>query len=357
MLITGGLGDVGLLLGRHLASRYHCKLVLTARSELPAREQWQQFLADVPEGGERIARHINSILDLERRGAEVIAMSADVADLARMRSVVDAAVQRFGGIDVVVHAAGVQNSQYFNFAHLIDQDSCEAHFASKVGGFHVLQEVLGEQALDRRITLSSLAAVLGGMTLAPYACANAALDAYARQARTAGAGRWITVDWDTWNIDPERLQNHGPGVTDYAMAPAEAVDMFERTLAAGDHLGHLVISTGPLGTRLDKWVTGDLHAIDEQAADDRELHPRPELEHPVQPAPGGHRDRAGRHLVAGAGHRTHRHRRQLLRAGRPLADRDRPDRPHPQDPRRGDPGDRPAGVPDRPAARRADRLG
>ncbi len=282
VLITGGLGDVGLLLSRHLASRYHCKLVLTARSELPDREQWQQFLAEVPEGGERTARHIGSILDLEQRGAEVIAMSADVADADRMQEVVDAAVRGFGGIDVVVHAAGVQNAKHFNFAHLIDQPSCEAHFAAKVAGFHVLQQVLGQQATGRRITLSSLAAVLGGMTLAPYACANAALDAYARQARTAGAGNWITVDWDTWNIDPERLQNHGPGITDYAMAPAEAVDMFERTLAAGDHLGHLVISTGPLGSRLEQWVTGDLHA-DAVQDDNQELHPRPELNTPFSP--------------------------------------------------------------------------
>lgn len=281
VLITGGLGDVGLVIGRHLASRYHCNLVLTARSPLPPREQWQQFLAEMPEDGERTARHITNILDLEERGAQVIAMSADVADRDQMQAVVDAAVQRFGRIDVVVHGAGVQDSRFFNFAHLADRASCDAHFAAKVTGFHVLQEVLGDQALDRRITMSSLAAVLGGMTLGPYASANAALDAYCQVARTADAGRWITIDWDTWNIDPDRLKGHSQGVTDYAMAPAEALDVFERTLAAGAHVGRLVISTGPLGTRLEKWVTGDLHGGDEDlVADDRERYPRPELDTP-----------------------------------------------------------------------------
>lgn len=281
VLITGGLGDVGLVIGRHLASRYHCNLVLTARSPLPPREQWQQFLAEVPEGGERTARHITSILDLEERGAQVIAMSADVADRDQMQAVVDAAVERFGRIDVVVHGAGVQDGRFFNFAHLSDRASCDAHFAAKVTGFHVLQQVLGDQALDRRITMSSLAAVLGGMTLGPYASANAALDAYCQVARASDAGRWITIDWDTWNIDPDRLKGHSQGVTDYAMVPAEALDVFERTLAAGAHVGQLVISTGPLGTRLDKWVTGDLHGGDDDAvADDRERYPRPELDTP-----------------------------------------------------------------------------
>ncbi|SDI33883.1 Phosphopantetheine attachment site [Actinokineospora alba] len=288
VLITGGLGDIGLRLARHLASRYGCQLVLTVRSPLPAREQWESFLAAVPEGGERTARHITNILDLERRGATVLAMSADVADLEAMRAVVTAATERFGGIDVVVHGAGVQDDRYFNFAHLMDRDACDPHMAAKVRGFHVLQTVLDGQCPDRRITLSSLAAVLGGMTLAPYAAANAALDAYTRVARTSGAGKWITVDWDTWNTDAERLDTHGPTVKDFAMVPEEAVDVFERALSAGDRVGHLVISTGSLDARIAQWVIGDVSAeSDATDADGRERHPRPDLPTPfVAPREG-----------------------------------------------------------------------
>ncbi|HEY1918704.1 MAG TPA: SDR family NAD(P)-dependent oxidoreductase [Streptosporangiaceae bacterium] len=287
VLITGGLGDIGLVLARHLAGKYGCKLVLTARSPLPPREQWAAFAADVPPGQERTARHIKNIQDLEQRGADVLAVSADAADADQMRAVVDAAVQRFGRIDVAVHAAGVQDARYFNYAHMIDRAACEAHFASKVTGFGVLQQVLGDQAADRRLTFSSLAAVLGGIVLAPYAAANAALDAYARLARAAGAGRWITVDWDTWSIDPDRLAGHGPGVTDYAMVPAEALDVFERALASGDQVGHLVISTGSLAARIQQWVTGDIHDSDDAGDDDRERHPRPDLSTPYQaPAEG-----------------------------------------------------------------------
>jgi acyl transferase domain-containing protein len=287
VLITGGLGDVGLLLGRHLAGSYGCKLVLTARSPLPDRAQWPQLIANPPADAERTVRHIRNILELEERGAEVLAMSADVSDFGQMQAVVDAAVARFGRIDAVVHGAGVQDSKFFNFAHLLDRASCEAHFAAKVKGFHVLQRVLGDQARDRRITMSSLAAVLGGMALSAYAAANAALDGYARQARRSDAGQWITIDWDTWNIDPDRLEGHGPGVTDFAMSPTEAIDVFERTLAAGAEVGQLVISTGSLANRLEQWVTGDLHEVEEDDTDTRPRHPRPELSTPfVQPAEG-----------------------------------------------------------------------
>ncbi len=287
VLITGGLGDIGLLLARHLAARYGCKLVLTARSALPPREDWQQFLDNVPVGGERTARHIRNIGDLEARGAQVLAVSADVADTEQMRDVVAAANDRFGGIDVAVHGAGVQDPRFFNYAHLIDRAGCDAHLAAKVKGFHVLQEVLGDQCPDRRITLSSLATVLGGMTLGPYAAANAALDAYARVARMSGAGRWITVNWDTWTIDPDRELGHGPGVAEYAMAPAEAVDVFERALAAGGQVGHLVISTGPLDARIQQWVLRDIHDVEGDDRDDGERYPRPDLSTPyVAPREG-----------------------------------------------------------------------
>jgi NAD(P)-dependent dehydrogenase (short-subunit alcohol dehydrogenase family)/acyl carrier protein len=286
VLVTGGLGDVGLVLSRHLASRSGCRLVLTARSPLPPREQWQSYLDAVPEGGERTARHIRNVQELEARGATVLAMSADVADEAQMRVVVDAAIERFGGIDVAVHAAGVQDGRYFNFAHLMERAACELHLAAKVHGLHVLQAVLGDQCPDRRITLSSLAAVLGGIALAPYAAANAGLDAYTRVARMSGAGRWITVDWDTWKIDPDRMEGHGPGVTDFAMVPAEALDVFERALSAADQVGHLVISTGSLGARFAQWVTGDIHDAGDEG-DDGERHPRPDLNTPfVAPREG-----------------------------------------------------------------------
>jgi len=52
-------------------------------------------------------------------------------------------------------------------------------------------------------------------------------------------------------------------------------------------VGHLVISTGSLTSRLETWVTGDLHGGDDDDADMKERHPRPDLGTPfVAPAEG-----------------------------------------------------------------------
>jgi acyl transferase domain-containing protein/acyl carrier protein len=280
VLITGGLGDVGLVLARHLAGAYGCRLVLTARTPLPPRERWTELV----NGDDRVARHIRNILDLERQGAKVLAVAADVGDEARMREVVEAAIAEFGGIDVVVHAAGIQNPEYFHLAHLSDRASCEAHLNAKINGFHVLQTVLAGQAPDRRITLSSLSAVLGGIALGPYSSANAGLDAYARAARLRGAGRWITVDWDTWAVDPTRPEGmSGQTVREFEMSPAEGIAVFERALAATADVAHVVISTGPLEPRLAQWVTNDATPVEAEV--ERERHPRPPLATPyAEPA-------------------------------------------------------------------------
>ena len=84
-LITGGLGDVGLVLARHLASTYGSRLILTTRTPLPPRDQW----AELRDGDDRVARHVRNLLDLEARGATVMAFGVDVADEA-MRRVIDA---------------------------------------------------------------------------------------------------------------------------------------------------------------------------------------------------------------------------------------------------------------------------
>ena len=293
VLITGGLGDVGLTMARHLASRYGCNLVLTTRTALPPREEWDEVMR-TEANDDRAARHVRNLSELESSGAQVLAMSADVADESAMRDVVDAARARFDRIDMVVHAAGVQDSDYFHFAHRATESDRETQFAAKVGGFHVLQSVLGDEARDRRIAVSSLAAVLGGITLGVYASASAALDAYAAAARARDAGDWTVVDWDTWRIDANRVDGHSDSITEFAMAPHEALDVFERAVVAGSDVARLVVSTGDIGQRLEQWVHADLHA--DRLTDDEptELHPRPDLSTPYEPPSDGTEEKLAR---------------------------------------------------------------
>jgi phthiocerol/phenolphthiocerol synthesis type-I polyketide synthase E len=123
------------------------------------------------------------------------------------------------------------------------------------------------------ITLSSLSAVLGGLALGPYSAANAALDAYAVTARAAG-GRWITVDWDTWGRDDPATAG------EFDMTAAQAVEVFDRAVAAIDRVDHVVISTGSLTARFRQWVVERGLGAGFDGEDDGARDPRPEMSTP-----------------------------------------------------------------------------
>lgn len=284
VLITGGLGHVGFALAKHLSATRGCRLVLTTRSALPDRDLL------TGDKDSKALGYLRRVVELEAAGAEVLAMSADVADADQMTAVVRAARARFGSIDVVVHAAGVQHGAFFGLASTMDRSATAAHFAAKVHGFLVLQQVLPPRADQLRITLSSLSTVLGGILFGPYAAANAALDAYAVAARERGDGRWVSVDWDAWQITAPADATGTSSVSAFEMTMPEGLALFERIVAAAPEVGHLVVSTGSLEARIAQWVTRAPADPEDPAGDSpspRKRDPRPATRTPyVEPADG-----------------------------------------------------------------------
>lgn len=273
VFITGGLGYVGLVLARHLAVNRRCRVVLVSRTQLPPRDQWEAYAAD-PRS--RAAQRVATLLELERLGAEILPVAADMSSPEQVRAAVELVDQRFGGIDLVVHAAGISDQSGFGPAHLVSTAGTNAHFDAKVAGFFALRQVLAERDVPG-ITLSSLSAVLGGLALGPYSAANAALDAYVVAARSAEGLRWITVDWDTWGKDDPATAG------EFDMAPAQAVEIFERAVAAIGHVDHVVISTGSLDARFDQWIVNRGLGAAFADTDDGERDPRPDLPTPYVP--------------------------------------------------------------------------
>lgn len=280
VLITGGLGRVGLILAKHLAVTRKCRVVLTSRTPLPPRAEWEEHST----GFTRTAKHVSALLDLERLGGEVVAIAADATNLEQMQAAVTFAEERFGHVDLVVHAAGISDASGFGPAHMISPAGSAQHFDAKVAGFDILQQVFADRDV-LGITLSSLSAILGGLALGPYSAANASLDAHVVAARALDGIRWIAVDWDTWGRETGGPDVPPPG--EFDMTPAQGVEVFERAVAAIDHVDHLVISTGSLDGRFQKWIVdrglGGFLADEE----DVERDPRPDLSTPyVEPTEG-----------------------------------------------------------------------
>ncbi len=269
-LITGGLGNVGLLLAEHLAKTVKARLVLLGRSGLPPGAQqdaWLRAHGDEDPQSRRITR----VRALESMGAEVLVVRADVADRTRMRSVLRSIDERFGELHGVIHAAGITR----NFQPLtrIGDEESQAQFRSKVHGLYVLEEALAERPCDFRLLISSNASVLGGLGFIAYAAANAFMDAFAAARGRDGRRRWISSNWDGWPAEKPAKSAPATAAQELSMTVEESLQAFDRVLL-GASFPQVIVATGDLEARLAVWVRRRWEEPEVAEA----LYQRPELE-------------------------------------------------------------------------------
>ncbi len=251
-LITGGLGGVGLLLAGYLARKVQAKLVLTSRSEIPPRSQWDEWLAAGPDHDQKTKDKLKAIASLEEIGAEVFVASADVADPQAMREVIHDAQSRFGNINGFIHAAGIVNGPTDGAILDLDEKYCAQIFGPKVEGLLNLASLVQETDLDFCFLTSSLSGVLGGLGLSAYAAANVFMDAFAYTQNRIQTIPWLSVNWDAWLIE----QDTDSPLRIVGMSTQESLETFDRILSRGQ-AGQTVVSVGPLQARIAQWVEID----------------------------------------------------------------------------------------------------
>jgi myxalamid-type polyketide synthase MxaB len=174
-LITGGLGDLGLLTARFLVGKGARHLVLVGRS------------APSPPA-------VEVLEELEGAGVEVVVERADVADYDQLAALFARLEDRPWPLRGIVHAAG----QLADGALAgMEWEPFRAVLAPKVRGGWNLHRLAAATRLDFFVVYSSLAALLGSPGQGNYAAANAFLDALALHRR--GRGEVATsIHWGPW---------------------------------------------------------------------------------------------------------------------------------------------------------------
>ena len=208
-LLTGGLGELGLLFARDLARNYKARLVLVGRSSLPDRSEWDRYLAAYGKN-DRIGRTIAAIQEIEESGGKVHVATADVTNLEAMANVVAEARAKFGPINGVLHTAGVVRD---NLIALKTPSEAQEVLAPKVIGTMVLDQVLKDEPLDLIVLFSSTSSDIAPAGQVDYVAANAYLNAYADSRNATGGPRVVSVHWGIW----------------------KDVGLAARALSAGDH--------------------------------------------------------------------------------------------------------------------------
>ncbi|MET4432275.1 SDR family oxidoreductase [Mycolicibacterium sp. 624] len=169
VFITGGAAGVG----AEVAHRLHAKgakLVLTDIDEDLLTRQRDELGTD-----------------------RVLTIVADVRDLPAMQGAAAAAVERFGGIDIVLANAGIAS---YGSVLQVDPEAFKRVLDINVlGVFHTMRATL-PSVIERRgyvLIVSSLAAYAAAPGLAPYNASKAAVEHFANALRLEVAHRGVDV--------------------------------------------------------------------------------------------------------------------------------------------------------------------
>jgi acyl transferase domain-containing protein len=253
-LITGGLGGIGLILAEHLAKTVQAKLILTGRSAFPARDEWEKWLATHDEQ-DSVSRKIRKVQQLEELGAEVMVVSADVANLEQMQDAIAKAQRQFGQLNSVIHAAGILTEKLFSTIDKTEKTDCQQQFNPKIHGLLVLEQLLHDTELDFCVLLSSLSSVLGGLGLVSYSSANIFMDAFVHQHNLKNKVPWISINLDSWQVGEETKNNNSWGsfLAEFSINLDEGIEVFKRLLSWSE-IHQVVVSTGELQSRINQWI-------------------------------------------------------------------------------------------------------
>ncbi|MEL7313726.1 MAG: SDR family NAD(P)-dependent oxidoreductase, partial [Cyanobacteria bacterium J06559_3] len=230
ILITGGLGGLGLLTARWLVERGAEHLVLMSRRSLA------EYSAEIQA----------QVQELERAGAEVLVLQADVSNRQALAAAIAALDVPLRG---VIHAAGVLDD---GVLQQLTWERMGTVLAPKVYGAWNLHQLTQDQPLDFFVLFSSAASLLGSPGQGSHVAANAFLDALAHHRQAQGLPG-LSINWGAWSevgaaakrqVD-QQMQERGVA----AIAPDQGLEILSRLL---DH--HIQPQVGVIPIRWSQFL-------------------------------------------------------------------------------------------------------
>ncbi|TQK75365.1 phosphopantetheine binding protein [Brevibacillus sp. AG162] len=209
-LITGGTGGMGLEIAKHLATKQPVRLALVSRD--PGRTESQRA----------------AIREIQAAGSNVLLYAADCGDETAMLRVIEDLRSRWGGLNGIVHAAGVPSA---GMLYAKEEETFKRVLRPKIQGTQVLEKLTEEEPLDFFVLFSAMTSLTGGFGQGEYAAANAYLDAFA-PARTKRGARTLTINWAVWRETGMGVE-HGVVDQEHMFHPLwtqEALDAFDIAL-------------------------------------------------------------------------------------------------------------------------------
>ncbi|MFD3806988.1 beta-ketoacyl synthase N-terminal-like domain-containing protein [Streptomyces sp. NPDC058619] len=232
VLITGGLGGIGLRLAAHLADRGARHIVLVGRSRVPVRNQWDALVA-APATDPALRARLTALLALVERGVTLTVRTDALEDVASLRRLIGRVRKQAGGIDAVFHCAGVMDPPTSFLSRTPEEIS--RVLRPKTDGLRVLWSAFGATPPRLMVLFSSVAGALPPLAAGhlDYAAANGVLDDFAAAHDTSASGCVVrALRWPLWRgvgMGLERTSaSGGLGIPD--LAADDALELLDLAL-------------------------------------------------------------------------------------------------------------------------------
>ncbi|AUS82046.1 hypothetical protein C1701_25930 [Actinoalloteichus sp. AHMU CJ021] len=218
VLVTGGTGNLGRVVARHLVVEHGVRHLLLTSRRGGAAEGADEFSAELVE-----------------LGCEVSTIACDAADRDSLASVL-ADIPGEHPLRAVVHTAGVLDD---GVVEAMTPERLRRVMRPKVDAAVNLHELTKDLDLTAFVLFSSAAGTFGGAGQANYASANTFLDGLARYRRSLGLPA-VSLAWGLWEQDTgmgaeaDRLRMSRSGVA--ALTQEQGLALFDLAVRLDDAL-------------------------------------------------------------------------------------------------------------------------
>ncbi|RCX16313.1 polyketide synthase PksN [Anaerobacterium chartisolvens] len=191
-VITGGTGGLGLAMARYIASQAKARLCLVSRTKTADRQHWKS----ISEGGSsKEAAKIKELCQLEEAGSQVFCYSASVYDEGGMKEVIASIIGEHGGIDGIIHCAGVAGN---GFIINRNEDVFAGVIEPKTTGTLLLDILTREAKPEFFVLFSTITSLTGDPGQGDYTAAGCYMDSFSFCRNKRGM-RTVTINWPIWS--------------------------------------------------------------------------------------------------------------------------------------------------------------
>jgi NADP-dependent 3-hydroxy acid dehydrogenase YdfG/aryl carrier-like protein len=184
ILITGGLGGVGLAIANQISKKNKAIFILVSRTNL----------SDILEKTDYVNQQLTIIENIKSQNCLVDIKCIDITEPDQLNQLFDYIYKTYDKLSGIIHAAGLPPLSVYEKSYI----NVKASIRAKVYGASNLVNKIKNLDIKYFIMVSSLASIMGDINQIEYSAANSYLDYLSVSKNFPSGCTTIVINWCVW---------------------------------------------------------------------------------------------------------------------------------------------------------------